>query len=273
MRGVLLAALATGLAAVPVAFAADDFEPNDSQARATKMQPGKTYDADIDTLDDASTQTKGDVDWYSLNAAAGPIDIAYKALQDQGSCFAAEARLMDAAGQTLGTAQPPKGETEHIKHTASADGLLYLRVQQYQIDSCTAPIPYSLSADFTAASGGGGGGGDSGIDGLKIKAKRTQKQKGKRIQVKVQIGAAEAIDAAAKGSIKLGKRKIKLSKDAAAPGAGETAKLVLTVNSRAKSRQIAKAIDEGKRVGANLEVAAEDGDGNGQAKSLVIRLR
>lgn len=272
MRGVVLAALATGLAAVPVAFAADDFEPNDSQARATKMQPGKTYDADIDKLDDAATQTKGDVDWYSLNAAAGQVDIAYKALQDQGSCFAAEARLMDAAGQTLGTAQPPKGETEHIKHTASADGLLYLRVQQYQIDSCTAPIPYSLTADFTAASGGGGGG-DSGIDGLKIKAKKAQKQKGKRIQVKVEVGAAEAIDAAAKGSVQLGKRKIKLSKDAAAPGAGQTAKLVLTVKSKAKSKQIAKAIDEGKRVGANLEVAAEDGDGNGQAKSLVIRLR
>lgn len=272
MRGALLAALATALATAPAALAAgDDFEPNDSQAKATKMQPGKTYDADIDKLDDAATQTKGDVDWYSLNAAAGQIDVAYTALQDQGSCFAAEARLMDAAGKTLGTAQPAKGDTEHIKYTASSDGLLYLRVQQYQIDSCTAPIPYSLSADFTAASGGGGG--DSGIDGLKIKAKKTQKQKGKRIRVKVQIGAAEAIDAAAKGSIQLGKRKIKLSKDAAAPGAGETAKLTLTVKSKAKSRQISKAIDKGKRVLANVEAAAEDGANNGQAKSLVIRLR
>lgn len=263
-----LCALCAALA--PSALAADQFEPNDSQAKATKMKPGKTYEADIDKLDDAINQNKGDVDWYSLNAAAGQISIAYTALQTQSSCFGPEARLIDASGQTLGTAQPAKGNTERIKYTAPADAVLYLRVQQYQIDTCNAPMPYRLAPEFTEATGGGGGGS---IQGLKIKAKKTQRQKGKRIKVKVKVGADEPIETAAKGTIKLGKKRIRLTKDAAAPGAGTTATLTLSVKRRATSKKIVKAIAKGKRVVADVEVAAEDADDNGRAKSLLIRLR
>ncbi len=270
-RGAVVGLLASVAVAGPV-LAADQFEPNDSQAKATKLQPGKTYEGDIDKLDDAITQTKGDVDWYSLNAAAGKIDVAYTALQTQGSCFGPEARLLDAAGTNLGTAQPAKGDTEHIRYTATADGVLYLRVQQYQIDTCNAPMPYLLEPDFTAAQGGGGGGGNNSIDGLKIKAKDTQRQSGNKVKVKLKVGAAEAIDIAAKGTVKAGKKRVKLSKTVAAVAAGKTVKLVLSARGKAAKRIIA-AIDDGKKVKAKVKVAVADSEGARAAQGLTITLR
>lgn len=248
------------LAAAPAL--ADDFEPNDSQDVAAKLQSGRSYVADIGRLDDAVNQRPGDVDWYSLNAAAGPVDVAYTALQDEGSCFGPELRLLDGAGDTLGTAQPAKGNTDHIRYDAAADGVLYLRVQQYQIDSCAAPIRYRVRAEFTEASGG------PGIAGLEVKAKKSQKQHGKRIRVKVEVGAAEPIDATATGRVKAGGRRIKLRGDAAAISAGDDAKLTLTAKGRA-ARRIAAALDDRKKVVATVDLTATDGDGDERTKRLV----
>lgn len=268
--GGLIAVAAVSAAAALPASAADEFEGNDSQSKATKMQPGKTYDADIDKLDDAVTQTKGDVDWYSLDAAAGQVDIAYTALQDQSGCFAAEARLLDAGGKNLGTAQPAKGDTEHIKYNAPTDGLLYLRVQQYQIDSCDAPIPYRLEPEFTAASGGGGDNGA--IDGLELRVKKSQKQRGNKVQVKLRVGAAEDIAVAAKGGVKAGKKNFKLSKVATTVAAGKTSKLALSTKGRSAKR-IISAIADGQRVKAKLKIAIADTEGNAEAVGLSTKLR
>lgn len=263
--GALLALAACAAAAVP-ALAAEESEPNDTEATATTLRSGRSYEAKISRLDDAAAQRPGDVDFFALDAAAGPVDIAYTALQEQGSCFGPEARLIDADGATLGATHPPKGETGHIRYTAPADAVLYVRVQAYHIDSCPAPISYRLRADFTEAIHGGD------IDGFVVDAKHRQKQRGKRIEVSLAVGAAERIHAIATGTVRAGRKQVKLRRDAASVEAGRRGRLVLVARGR-PAKQVATAIAEHGRAKAKITVAATDSAGDSSSRRLRIELR
>jgi hypothetical protein len=107
------------------------------------------------------------------------------------------------------------------------------------------------------------------VDGALIKAKKTQKQKGKKIVVKVKVGAAEAATAMAKG--KIGKAKLKPASKPIA--AGETTVLKLKPKGKKTSKKLAKALDKGKKLKAKLSVTITDGAGNTETKRPKVKLK
>jgi hypothetical protein len=129
-----------GLAIPGSAAAQGPYEPNETQGTATGPLLGSTaYTAAIERLgtDDGGPP---DVDWYVFYTE-GPVrlDIAYSNLQSAQNCFGPEARLLDPAGNLLGTAQPPSQRTEHIVHQAPGPGQYFLRIAPYHIEPCPPP--------------------------------------------------------------------------------------------------------------------------------------
>jgi hypothetical protein len=264
----LLCVLAGALAASALA-AGDAYEPNDSKANAKPLQDGKTYDADIDHLDDAEAQVPGDVDWYRLNVGDdGQVDVAFTALQDQGDCFGPEARLLDSQDNLLGVAQPPRGETEHIKYMAPGPGALFLKVKPYQVDACPAPTPYRFTADFPLASPPQ----DKTVERPRLNARKVQRQSGERVSVSLHTGAGERVDAGARGRVRVGKRFFSLGKDEGQAAKNQTVRLELSAGGRA-ARKVMKALDAGKTLKAKLSVKLTDAAGNRVVLRTSVQLR
>jgi hypothetical protein len=98
------------------------------------------YTAAIERLDDADAQIPGDEDWYVFyTASAVRLDVAYTNLQASGSCFGPLARLLDGAGNPLGSAHPARNRTEHMVFDAPGPGTYFLRVTPYPIETCAPP--------------------------------------------------------------------------------------------------------------------------------------
>jgi hypothetical protein len=112
-----------------------------------------------------------------------------------------------------------------------------------------------------------------GVDGAKVSAKKTQKQKGKKVVIKVKAGAAEAVTVTAKGSIKLGKKKIALKKVTKDAAAGKQVTLKLKPKGKSGSKQVLNALAAGKKAKAAPKVDLTDGDGNKATESLNIKLK
>ena len=103
---------------------------------------------------------------------------------------------------------------------------------------------------------------DSTLDGAAVKVKRTQKQKGKKIKVKVVAGADEAVEALASGEVKAGKKSYTLKDVGAAVDAGKTKTLTLKPKSKKGSKKIAKVLAAGKKAKAKLTIVLTDAAGN-----------
>jgi len=100
------------------------------------------------------------------------------------------------------------------------------------------------------------------LDGAAVKVKRTQKQKGKKIKVKVVAGADEAVEALASGEVKAGKKSYPLKDVGAAVDAGKTKTLTLKPKSKKGSKKIAKVLAAGKKAKAKLTIVLTDAAGN-----------
>jgi hypothetical protein len=145
--GVVLLCLATAPAT------AAPYEPNDTQETATgPLLGGLAYSAAIESLYNPDSGAPGDIDWYVFYTS-GPakLDIAYENLQQSGSCFGPEARLLDPSGNTLGFGHPARNKTDHIVYEAPAAGQFFLRVKGYHIEPCPPPDePYRFTIQSTA---------------------------------------------------------------------------------------------------------------------------
>lgn len=268
-RRLLCAGVAASACFAATALAApDDLEPNDSQANAKNVRSGVTYDANIDRLDDAQDQIPADVDWYELRVGAGQVEIAYTALQEQGGCFGPEARLFDSDGDLLGVAQPPRNGTERIRHQSPGDATLYLRVAVYQIDPCPAETEYRFVPEFNAQAGAP----DRAVEDPKLKARKVQRQDGGRVSAKVRAGAGEPVDLTARGSVRLGGKRLRLVKDIGSAGAGRSAKLELFASAKV-SKKLENSLDAGKKPKVKIVVILTDRAGNAVRLSTFVRFR
>jgi predicted outer membrane repeat protein len=110
---------------------------------------------------------------------------------------------------------------------------------------------------------------DIALEGAKVKAKGTQKHKGKKIVVKVKVGAAEDATAAAKG--KIGKAKLKTATTEV--DAGETMTLKLKPKGKKTSKKLANELDKGKKLRAKLKVTITDAAGNSETARPKVKLK
>ncbi len=114
--------------------------------------------------------------------------------------------------------------------------------------------------------------GDVTVNGAKLTIKKKQKVKGRKVVIAVEAGADEAVMISATGTVKLGKKKLALSKPTADVAAGETAKLKLKPASKKSLRKILKVIGSGKKAKATVSVEFADGAGNAETLPAKVKL-
>ena len=113
---------------------------------------------------------------------------------------------------------------------------------------------------------------DSEISGAGLKAKKKQKQKGKKVKVVVELSAAEPVTANASGSIKLGKKKLPLTKPSTDLDPGERKKLTLKPKGKRAAKTIVKTLAKGKAAKASVAVTFADPAGNTEQTSIGAKL-
>jgi hypothetical protein len=113
---------------------------------------------------------------------------------------------------------------------------------------------------------------DGEISGARLQAKKKQKQKGKKIKVVVKAGADEPVVATASGIVKLGKKKLTLTKPKKSLDPGATAKLKLKPKGKRAAKKIGKALARGKKAKASVNVEFTDGAGNRDRESAKVKL-
>lgn len=115
--------------------------------------------------------------------------------------------------------------------------------------------------------------GDFELSEAKIKVKKTQKQRGSQIKVKLTAKAAERVEVAAKGKVKAGKKRFVLQKFSAFTAAGRTARITLNPKAERANRKLGKALDRDKKVVATLKIVLTDDAGNTETKRPQVRLK
>lgn len=114
---------------------------------------------------------------------------------------------------------------------------------------------------------------DTKVDGAKVSAKKTQKQKGKKVVIAVKAEAAEAVTIDAKGSIKLGKKKIALKKLSKKAAAGKRLTLKLKPKQKSASAKVLDALANGGKAKAAVTVKFTDDAGNTDSKKANVKLK
>ena len=103
---------------------------------------------------------------------------------------------------------------------------------------------------------------DGSVDGAGLKIKKKQKIKGKKIVVKVKVSAEEAVTATGSGTVKLGKKKLALTKPKLDVAAGKGGTLKLKPKGKKATKKIAKALAQGEKAKASVQVTFVDAAGN-----------
>jgi hypothetical protein len=112
---------------------------------------------------------------------------------------------------------------------------------------------------------------DTVLENPTASTKGKQKEKGKKIVVRVSAGAAEAVFVHATGSIKAG-AKLPLAAANADVGPKETRKLTLKPSKKSSARKIAELLAHGKKPTASISVTLTDRAGNSVTKKLTTKL-
>ena len=112
---------------------------------------------------------------------------------------------------------------------------------------------------------------DTGVKGAKLKAKKTQKQKGGKILIKAKAGAAEQVKISVSGKISVGSVHYPLKKTRKTGKAGK----LLTLKLKPKNSSSAKKISQGLggKVKANLQATFIDAAGNTAKKKAAVKLK
>ena len=110
------------------------------------------------------------------------------------------------------------------------------------------------------------------VDGTAT-AKRTQRQKGKKIIVQAKVKAGENLDAEGSGTVKVGKKSYKLKKQTKSVSSGSSKTLKLKPKKSKDAKKIAKALKQGKKAKAKLTVKLTDEAGNSKSTKLSVKLK
>ena len=113
---------------------------------------------------------------------------------------------------------------------------------------------------------------DANVNGA-VSAKKSQRQKGKKIIVKAKVTAGEDLDAEASGKVKVGKKSYKLKPLSKSVSSGKKKTLKLKPKKSKDAKKIAKALKKGKKAKAKLEVKLTDEAGNKKSEKLSVRLK
>jgi hypothetical protein len=112
---------------------------------------------------------------------------------------------------------------------------------------------------------------DTSVDGSAT-AKKRQKQKGKRIVVKVKVNAKEDLEAKAGGKIKVNPN-YRLKPNSKRVAEGKKKILKLKPKKRKHRKKIARALRRGKKAKARLKVKLSDEAGNKEVATLNVKLK
>ena len=104
-----------------------------------------------------------------------------------------------------------------------------------------------------------------------MSAGATQKQKGKKIAVAVNVDAAEALTANASGKVKAGKKSYALKPITQSVSGSVTLKLKPKKSKDAG--KIAKVLASGKKAKATVTIELSDAAGNKASETLSIKLK
>jgi hypothetical protein len=118
----------------------------------------------------------------------------------------------------------------------------------------------------------GRGGSDTTVDGS-AKIAKSQKQRGRKIVVRLTVTGGEALAAYAKGVLKAGRTKFPLKSISRSVPAGGAATLELKPAKRRYAAKIAKFLSSGKKAKASVSVTLRDTLGNSKTQSLSAKLR
>lgn len=105
----------------------------------------------------------------------------------------------------------------------------------------------------------------------KISAPSVQEQ-GKRIKVKVVVGAAELISVAARGYVRQGGERLKLRRAIGSVAGGHRAKLELRTRRRWQERRIKRALGKGRDLPAQITVTLTGLAGDKITRKLSVTL-
>ncbi len=112
---------------------------------------------------------------------------------------------------------------------------------------------------------------DTAVKG-KSTAKKTQKQKGKKVVVKVEVKAKEDLDVAASGKVTVKKKSYKLKKASKSVAKGKSATLKLMPKKSKDAKKIAKSLKKSKGK-AKVDVTLADDAGNSKKSKLAVTLK
>lgn len=140
-----------------------------------------------------------------------------------------------------------------------ADGSYRFLVQA--TDSLGTADPTPATSEFTVDT----------VVGGSVRAKRRQRQRGRRIAVTVEIEAVEALAATVKGKIR-GRRTYKLKPAKREVAASGAKKIKLKPRRKRDARRIVRLLRRGKRLPVSLQARLSDGLGNRAEIGLRVRL-
>jgi hypothetical protein len=113
---------------------------------------------------------------------------------------------------------------------------------------------------------------DTRVDGS-VAAKTTQKQKGKRIAIKVSVSCTENLTANATGKVKAGRDSTKLKPVTQVVAAGEKVTLTMKPAKAKDAARIAHFLASGKTATAKISVELTDAANNHASQSLSVKLK
>lgn len=119
----------------------------------------------------------------------------------------------------------------------------------------------------------GKGPGGGAVAEAALKAKKTQRVRGKAVKVKVVVSSGEQASVRVGGTIKAGKKSHKLKPKKASLAAGESKKLTLKPKGAKAKRAIAKALRGHGKAKAKLKAKFTDAAGNKTTKKAKVTLR
>jgi len=114
---------------------------------------------------------------------------------------------------------------------------------------------------------------DTTVDGVKLALNKTQKQKGKKITVKLKVGAAENVTVLVKGKLKVKNKFYKLKQATMTVAAGATKTLRLRLKKSSDAGKVARALKRGSKVTGLLSATFTDELTNRVTKKAIVKLK
>ena len=236
------------------------------------------------TLTLANTILAGNVNAGAPDCAGGLTSNGFNLIGNPAGCafVAAGGDLVGSAGAPinaqLGLLAANGGLTQTLLPAPSSPAVDAGTANGLTLDQRGLPRP--VNQPLTPAAPGGDGSDigsvelqDTELTGAIVKVKKKQKQKGKKIVIKLQAGAAEDVVVVAKGKLKSGKKGFPLKSVTTSSPPGGLAKITLKPKKKSASKKIFRALDAGKKVKGNLSVKLSDASGNAITQGAKVKLR